>query len=93
MQALMAAGTGLAAGGPPRFQLFDIGSIWTGVPTWALPFALLLIASIVAFPLSRYAAWIMDGKYRPLARRKDKSGSGLGSDGIRFAVDAAGYGR
>jgi K+-transporting ATPase ATPase A chain len=26
---------------------------------------LLLVASVVAFPLSRYVAWIMDGKYRP----------------------------
>jgi len=31
-----------------------------------LPFALLATATIIAFPLSRYMAWIMDGKYRPL---------------------------
>ncbi len=35
------------------------------VQTWLLPFALLATATIIAFPLSRYAAWIMDGKYRP----------------------------
>lgn len=32
---------------------------------WLLPFALLAAATILAFPLSRYVAWIMDGKYRP----------------------------
>ena len=36
------------------------------IQTWLLPFALLATATIVAFPLSRYLAWIMDGKYRPL---------------------------
>ncbi len=36
------------------------------VKTWFLPFALLVTATIVAIPLSRYMAWIMDGKYRPL---------------------------
>jgi K+-transporting ATPase ATPase A chain len=35
------------------------------IQTWFLPFALLATASIIAFPLSRYMAWIMDGKYRP----------------------------
>ncbi|MBF0505602.1 MAG: potassium-transporting ATPase subunit A [Nitrospirae bacterium] len=34
--------------------------------TWLLPFALLATATIIAFPLSRYLAWVMDGKYRPL---------------------------
>jgi len=34
--------------------------------TWFLPTALLVTASLIAFPLSRYLAWIMDGKYRPL---------------------------
>ena len=34
--------------------------------TWLLPFALLATATLIAFPLSRYLAWIMDGKYRPL---------------------------
>ena len=29
--------------------------------TWLLPIALLAVASIVAFPLSRYCAWVMDG--------------------------------
>ncbi len=33
---------------------------------WLLPFALLATATVIAFPLSRYMAWIMDGKYRPL---------------------------
>jgi K+-transporting ATPase ATPase A chain len=33
--------------------------------TWLLPFALLAIATLIAFPLSRYFAWIMDAKYRP----------------------------
>ena len=31
---------------------------------WFLPIALLLTAIFVAYPLSRYLAWIMDGKYR-----------------------------
>ncbi|MGH9403756.1 MAG: potassium-transporting ATPase subunit KdpA [Terriglobia bacterium] len=34
--------------------------------TWFLPLALLVTATLVAIPLSRYMAWIMDGKYRPL---------------------------
>ncbi|HVN71680.1 MAG TPA: potassium-transporting ATPase subunit KdpA [Desulfomonilia bacterium] len=34
--------------------------------TWLLPFALLVTATIIAIPLSRYLAWIMNGKYRPL---------------------------
>ena len=33
--------------------------------TWLPPFLLLLVATAVAFPLGRYMAWIMDGKYRP----------------------------
>jgi K+-transporting ATPase ATPase A chain len=32
--------------------------------TWLLPFALLAVTTIIAFPLSRYLAWVMDGKYR-----------------------------
>jgi potassium-transporting ATPase potassium-binding subunit len=36
------------------------------VQTWFLPFALLVTATLVAIPLSRYMAWIMDGKYKPL---------------------------
>jgi len=36
------------------------------VQTWLLPLALLAGASLLAFPLSRYCAWIMDGKCRPL---------------------------
>jgi K+-transporting ATPase ATPase A chain len=31
---------------------------------WSLPISLLVITTILAFPLSRYAAWIMNGKYR-----------------------------
>ena len=37
------------------------------IQTWLLPFTLLAIATIVAFPLSRYLAWIMDGHYRPVS--------------------------
>lgn len=33
---------------------------------WLLPIALLLAATLIAFPLSRYMAWIMDAKYQPL---------------------------
>jgi len=33
---------------------------------WFLPTALLVTGGLIAFPLSRYAAWIMDGKYRPM---------------------------
>ena len=36
------------------------------VQTWFLPIALLVTATLCAIPLSRYLAWIMDGKYRPL---------------------------
>ena len=36
------------------------------VQTWFLPFALLVCATLIAIPLSRYMAWVMDGKYRPL---------------------------
>ena len=32
---------------------------------WLLPSCLLITATLLAFPLSRYFAWIMDGKYRP----------------------------
>ena len=35
------------------------------IQIWLLPLALLVTATVVAFPLSRYMAWIMDGKYRP----------------------------
>jgi potassium-transporting ATPase potassium-binding subunit len=34
--------------------------------TWLLPVALLVTATLVAYPLSRYLAWIMDGKYRQI---------------------------
>ena len=33
---------------------------------WILPCSLLATATLIAFPFSRYLAWIMDGKYRPL---------------------------
>ena len=36
------------------------------IQTWLLPLALIATATLIAFPLSRYMAWIMDGKYRPL---------------------------
>ena len=36
----------------------------TFIQVWLLPIALLVTATVVAFPLSRYMAWIMDGKYR-----------------------------
>jgi K+-transporting ATPase ATPase A chain len=35
------------------------------IQTWLHPFALLATATVIAIPLSRYLAWIMDGKYRP----------------------------
>ncbi len=34
---------------------------------WFLPIALIVFTLIIAIPLSKYIAWIMDGKYRPLA--------------------------
>ena len=33
---------------------------------WILPFLLLVTATLIAFPLSRYMTWIMEGKYRAL---------------------------
>ncbi len=36
------------------------------IQTWLLPVALMVAATVIAFPLSKYLAWIMDGKYRPL---------------------------
>jgi K+-transporting ATPase ATPase A chain len=35
------------------------------IQIWLLPLVLLTTATIIAFPLSRYMAWIMGGKYRP----------------------------
>ena len=35
------------------------------VQTWFLPVALLAAATLLAIPLSRYFAWILDGKFRP----------------------------
>ncbi len=34
--------------------------------TWLLPAALLVLTTLLAIPLSRYLAWIMEGNYRPL---------------------------
>ncbi|MGD1018166.1 MAG: potassium-transporting ATPase subunit KdpA [Verrucomicrobiia bacterium] len=34
--------------------------------TWLLPIAILITTTVIAFPVSRYLAWIMDGKYKPL---------------------------
>src|SRR3984885_5329225 len=31
---------------------------------WFLPISILVVTTILAIPLSRYLAWIMDGKYR-----------------------------
>jgi len=36
------------------------------VQIWFLPIALLVTATLLAYPLSRYLAWVMNGKYRPL---------------------------
>jgi len=33
--------------------------------TWFLPIAILITTTALAFPLSRYLAWIMDGRYKP----------------------------
>ena len=35
------------------------------IQTWLMPFLLLVAATVVASPLGRYLAWIMDGKYKP----------------------------
>jgi potassium-transporting ATPase potassium-binding subunit len=32
---------------------------------WLLPISLLVTATLLALPLSRYLAWIMDGRYHP----------------------------
>jgi len=32
---------------------------------WILPISLLVTTTVIAFPLSRYLAWIMDGQYKP----------------------------
>jgi K+-transporting ATPase ATPase A chain len=34
--------------------------------TWFLPAFLVVTAAVIAFPLSSYLAWLMDGKYKPL---------------------------
>ena len=36
------------------------------VQTWLLPIALLAAATALAIPLSRYFAWVMDGRMKPL---------------------------
>src|ERR1700737_1646524 len=33
---------------------------------WLLPISILVVTTLLAIPLSKYLAWIMDGKYRPL---------------------------
>ena len=33
--------------------------------TWFLPISILITTTVLAFPLSRYLAWIMDGRYKP----------------------------
>src|SRR5262245_34930876 len=37
------------------------------IQTWLLPFLLIITATLLAYVLSRYITWIMDGHYRPLA--------------------------
>src|SRR4029077_576899 len=32
---------------------------------WLFPGAILVVTTVLAIPLSRYLAWIMDGQYRP----------------------------
>src|ERR1700751_1820805 len=34
---------------------------------WSLPFLIIVVTLVIAIPLSKYIAWIMDGKYRPWA--------------------------
>jgi K+-transporting ATPase ATPase A chain len=34
---------------------------------WFLAIAIIVFTLIIAIPLSKYIAWIMDGKYRPWA--------------------------
>ncbi len=31
---------------------------------WLLPIAILIVATVISVPLSKYLAWIMEGKYR-----------------------------
>jgi K+-transporting ATPase ATPase A chain len=33
---------------------------------WLLPVAILIVTAVLSFPLGRYLAWIMNGKYKPL---------------------------
>jgi len=49
------------------------------VQVWLLPIAILVTTTILAFPLSRYLAWIMNGKYKAprfLAWFEEKLNSG-----------------
>ena len=32
---------------------------------WLLPLLIIVVTLIIAIPMSKYIAWIMDGKYRP----------------------------
>jgi K+-transporting ATPase ATPase A chain len=34
---------------------------------WLLPIAILIVTAVLSFPLGRYLAWIMNGKYKPLS--------------------------
>lgn len=33
---------------------------------WCFPLLLLLIATVLAFPISKYLVWILDGRYKPI---------------------------
>ncbi|MBV8226423.1 MAG: potassium-transporting ATPase subunit KdpA, partial [Verrucomicrobia bacterium] len=37
---------------------------------WLLPISILIVTTLLSIPLSKYLAWIMDGKYRPWAPLK-----------------------
>ena len=43
---------------------------------WSLPISMLVATTLLAIPLSRYLAWIMDGRYRPRGPlRCDRAGA------------------
>ena len=48
---------------------------------WFLPISILVVTTILAIPLSRYLAWIMNGKYRAHGRRC--VGSKIASTAVR----------
>ena len=37
------------------------------IQIWSLPILLIITASLIAFPLSRYMMWLMEGNYKPLS--------------------------